>query len=436
LEHRERLLPHEEPITGTLTVVVDSHETGESHTSVYQNANELVRYYLQGYQITDTESHPDWIRRNFGRFHGDIGGPFASQKWKSHGLTRGSSYFYEKHDVDEAHPNGRYETTITYDGPLLPLAPNEMNWPTVNRSSDSSLDDFGATAISRCSPSNPSVDLGETIGEIFKEGIPALLGGTLRLWRGLSNRERRKAIGGEYLNYQFGWRPFVNDLMNFCSGVVDADGVFKRYEANSGKMVRRSYHFPEQKTTDIRVVEENISPWYSPSTTGLIDSSVSVKGTVYRTDQVSIRRWFSGAFIYYVPPPSDGIRNEMARAVIYARKTLGISLTPDTLWNLAPWSWAFDWFSNTGDMLSNWTDWAIDNQVLLYGYVMEHIIHTRTYSYIGATGMVGSSVPHDVVFVVETKTRRQATPYGFGLDWESFSPRQLAIIAALGLSRS
>jgi len=101
-----------------------------------------------------------------------------------------------------------------------------------------------------------------------------------------------------------------------------------------------------------------------------------------------------------------------------------------------PWSWAVDWFVDVGDILTNWTNWAIDGQVLLYGYIMEHKLHEKTYTYVGKTGFPGNVQPSGVKMVVETKIRRQATPYGFGLSWDGFSARQIAILTALGLSRS
>jgi len=66
---------------------------------------------------------------------------------------------------------------------------------------------------------------------------------------------------------------------------------------------------------------------------------------------------------------------------------------------------------------------------------MEHKTHRRTYTYAGPSNLAGC-VPADVSFVVETKRRIPATPYGFGLKWDEFSSRQKAIIAALGISRS
>jgi hypothetical protein len=154
------------------------------------------------------------------------------------------------------------------------------------------------------------------------------------------------------------------------------------------------------------------------------------------TTTVTKKQWFSGGFTYWFPMGSD-LRSSLARYAIEARKLLGLSLTPDSIWSVSPWSWAVDWFSDTNEFLTNWSNWAIDGQALAYGYVMEHSIARNTYTFSGPTGYYPSFVrPFDVSLVIETKQRRQATPFGFGLDWNGFSSVQTAIIAALGLSRS
>jgi hypothetical protein len=127
----------------------------------------------------------------------------------------------------------------------------------------------------------------------------------------------------------------------------------------------------------------------------------------------------------------------MGKHVGAASHLLGIELTPETLWNLAPWSWAVDWFSNTGDVVSNLTSWSSDGLVMHYGYMMEHSIVTRNYYSRGSRFLFanGSSAP-DLRFVTETKQRVRANPFGFNATWSGLSPVQTAIAAALGLSRS
>jgi len=328
------------------------------------------------------------------------------------------------------------EVSTAYSGPMLPVAPSFMSYPPYADSSDSTLNRLGTEAIAKVSPSNPVADLSTMLGELVREGIPALLGSTLRKWRGMSGKELRNSIGHEYLNVEFGWKPLVNDLRKVSRAIRDADSIWAQYERDAGKLVRRRYEFPVVTTEEVTLVRQDVSPWISPSGGVLSDPARNNQGKVYRIDKVTIRRWFSGAFIYYLPVTVHG-RGSVAMNVIQAKKLLGLSLTPDTLWNLTPWSWALDWFADTGDILQNWSNWAIDGQVLKYGYIMEHTVSERTYTFLGPTGFRAGGVrPYDQTLVSETKIRRQATPYGFGLKFGGLSLRQQAIVTALGLAKS
>jgi hypothetical protein len=126
----------------------------------------------------------------------------------------------------------------------------------------------------------------------------------------------------------------------------------------------------------------------------------------------------------------------MAQFATYADKVLGASLTPETLWNLAPWSWAVDWFSNTGDVLHNLQSFQSDGLVMRYGYMMVHTIVKDTYRLSSSNlGNDSSSGVSPLAYVTETKTRAKANPYGFGASWNGLSPHQLAILGALGITR-
>jgi hypothetical protein len=152
---------------------------------------------------------------------------------------------------------------------------------------------------------------------------------------------------------------------------------------------------------------------------------------------VERRVWFDGAFTYYLPKAEgDGPLGKWFNSLQKWKAVYGLTLDPEVVWNLAPWSWAADWFANTGDVISNVTDLMTDGLVMHYGYVMEHVVESDEIVLSGWTPQKGS-FPSDLKIVVvrETKTRLRASPYGFGLTFEDFSPRQLAILAALGISR-
>lgn len=121
-----------------------------------------------------------------------------------------------------------------------------------------------------------------------------------------------------------------------------------------------------------------------------------------------------------------------------ANIALGTDFNVSTAWEIMPWSWLADWFSDSGDFLRNITYLASDNLVLRYGYVMHTFSETRNIVQRNITPKplwfgIPETMTQQCVFTI--KTRHRATPYGFGLDVEAFSPRQWAILAALGLTK-
>jgi hypothetical protein len=122
----------------------------------------------------------------------------------------------------------------------------------------------------------------------------------------------------------------------------------------------------------------------------------------------------------------------------FARKAdllFGTTLTPEVLWNIGPWSWAVDWFANTGDVISNLSSVAKYGLVMPYGYMMETTIVKDTYT-LRENPLKQAITIRPLTFVTITKKRVRAHPFGFGVTWEGLSPLQLAILAALGISRS
>ncbi|DAD51816.1 maturation protein [ssRNA phage Gerhypos.3_5] len=391
-------------------------------------SNVAYSTYLSGSQVTDSQSHPSWRSRK-GRYVGDLGGPFFTRK-------KSAEFNSEPMSLSGSDPQPGFARAWGYYlGPIFPCAPSLLQFPPNPETSD--LSQLGATAMARCSPSRPSAPLSVFLAETIKEGIPHAIGGTLKAIRdATSGAERRKALGHAYLNVEFGWKPFIDDLLSIAKAVMRADELLAQFDRDSNKLVRRKYEFPPHREFSSVVLRNNVSPWTNPSSSLLTSGTVN-QGQVIRSYELTRRQWFSGAFVYYIDPKEiKSLRGQIARPIQQARHLLGLSLTPDVIWNLAPWSWAFDWFSNTSEVLQNWTDWAIDSQVLAYGYMMEHSIATYRYTFVGPTGYrtVGPR-PYDVVMTNEVKQRQQAHPYGFGMSDAALSLRQKAIVTALGLTK-
>jgi len=203
---------------------------------------------------------------------------------------------------------------------------------------------------------------------------------------------------------------------------------------DSGRVVRRRYSFPPISSIDETVTEGLSAAKVAGSDrSSLYNDAELFKGRVTRIRETTKAQWFSGAFTYHLPDYGSGLLGQARQA----NQLLGLSVTPEVMWNLTPWSWAVDWFSNVGDVIHNVQQMASNGLVLRYGYIMEHSIVSDTYMFSGPTGFKSSGVnPLVVKVVTETKLRRKATPFGFGLSLGGLSFAQKAILAALGMSRA
>lgn len=321
--------------------------------------------------------------------------------------------------------------------PLTACNPGAQQYPDFIPSSNADLDKKGAVAVSRCSPTNSVADAAVAVGEVFKDGLPKLI----NPFNWESKLKLFKSLGDEFLNVQFGWLPFISDIRKTAEAARRVNRALAQFERDAGRNVRRNYHFPTTRSIDVtRFAPDPYlphNPYYGQQGLGWVGDIYGTEGALIRTRETVRKTWFSGAFTYHMPSGYDS-RNAMDRAGLAAKLVFGADLTPQTLWEMAPWSWAVDWVTNAQEVLSNLSAHSEYGQVLRYGYIMEHSMVKDTYTYeIGPTAIKSEAIPVDpVVIVAETKIRRKANPYGFGVTWEGLSPIQGAILAALGISRS
>lgn len=369
---------------------------------------------LQGTQVTVSENHPGWRSRKAGA-SGDIGGPFhTSKQWCE--LIAGTPMLQGSGRIGTSGT----QRSLWYKGICVPDA--LIEFPPYANSSDAELRTWGTTAISACKPTNIFLDLSASLAELAKDGIPKLGAGS---WKTVTGTLRNVAKGD--LAIEFGWKPVLNDVINTFVARESADTLIKQYLRDSGKTVRRGYGPIDQSEE----THKEVSPWppFRQFTEYHTDKLFEPWGKTIRTHKVSKIRWFSGAFTYHLP--YNDKMEVMSAEAVKARGLINLELTPETLWELAPWSWAVDWVFPVDDLIGNLQDMSSDGLVLRYGYVMEHSISSYTYTYIGRNsqyvGVVRTSS--------EVKQRIQASPFGFGLDWNGLSPRQVAIAASLGITR-
>lgn len=302
----------------------------------------------------------------------------------------------------------------------------------------SELDADGATAISRVSPVNPTASLGVTLGEFRREGFPTLPG--IQSWKHRVGAAR--SAGSEYLNAVFGWKPLTSEIQNVAGAARNHRDVMSNYARNEGTNIHRRFDFsPEISRTEAEVGGGN-------PITGILSTqwlSADPNPTVVTVHHEVVRkRWFEGCFTYGGPGKVDNFNRHLE----FGKKAdaiYGLNLTPDLVWNLTPWSWAVDWFTNAGDVISNVTAFANAGLVMRYGYMMEETIETYSMNWSDGPFLVKGNKPGFTRRVrtgagsrgykTVRKSRSPANPFGFGVAWEGLSPTQLAITAAIGITR-
>lgn len=287
--------------------------------------------------------------------------------------------------------------------------------------SDFTLAGRGTTLIARSLPTNPAASLSTFLGELREDGLPHLPGSAARETTSVA-----RSAGSEYLNVEFGWLPFVSDLRKFAYAVKHSHEILSHYVKQSDKKIRVRYGFPSTSSTRVSYAGGFANP---------LGMNIAMTGSV--SEQTEDKTWFSGAFRYHVPV-GNSTWSRLARYEALSNHLLGSRITPETVWNVAPWSWAVDWFTNTGDVIHNISALATDGLVMQYGYAMNTVSSVCRYQY-KVVNPSSYGLPSDGLLSATYEQlwsrRIAANPFGFSATDLSLTKRQTAVLAALGLTR-
>jgi len=315
-------------------------------------------------------------------------------------------------------------------GPIIP-DPYGSSWGTFIDPPIADLGYYGPVAIERTRPTNPYENLSVALAELYREGIPEM---------GRSFQPRASAAlsakrsGQDWLAINFGWNPLLQDLAKTAKALAKHRQIISQFERDAGRLVRRTYRFPVQ--TDTKLLGKESGYLFRPSNTTEWDwcmKNRSLDGTVTHLQKTTNRVWFSGAYSYATSVDKTFI-GKLKRWERDMNHVLGTRLTPEVLWNLAPWSWLSDWTNSFGSTIANASAFQDDGLVLRYGYLMNESIRDHTMMISGPELYSGPSGPYIVTYRTTRKRRRKATPYGFGLRPDQFTDQQWSILGALGLS--
>jgi hypothetical protein len=395
---RERGGSSEWVIAGT-----NESASGVLATAVPRVAPRLVSHYVT-HEVCNDEIHPK---------HPNEGGPFDCRKvvfdyQPSASVVVGQDFTYQQYGVT-------YVSRAKYSGVYYVPPPNGMLLPN---SCVAEAKSYGATAWSRMTPAKPKVSLGVFLAELRDFKAMLKLANKLKSYRDL---------GGKYLNVEFGWKPFISDVRRLYASIIALDDQIARLRKQNGAWMKHGGNLAS--TVDFSSTDCN-----ELDSLSYVDQVI---GKQYTTTKLEC--WCEGKFRYYIPG-LDNPRWGRAKAIL---KLWDLDIGPSQLYELIPFSWLFDWFANFGDIVKNYCTSVEDNVAAKYAYVMLHKSHEvkrevsfRTRFRSGQyTGYKYTSNKARTTVIQDSKTRVVANPFGFSFNFGDITPRQIAILAALGLSR-
>jgi hypothetical protein len=399
---------------GPVTFVADTVISDQETTS-YRSGQEDFEAELQAFgQVT---SNPLTGTGVFSKVDG--GHEFQTVK-RQHTLN--------KPKVDLKYP-GSYPWA-RFQGALVPISTGSLvvGYPTVPPLDISDVKYYGTKAIAQTIPTNPASNLSQALGEIVVDKeLPQVK--TMEL-AGIAHYKGRLTdiVSKGYLSYVFAFAPASNDVRKLMIAVQNSYKIISQFKRDAGRQVRRRYRFDDVIEDGQTTVSNSNIPYLNS-----FDLSGSSWDAIY-TQYVRKETWFSGSYLYHLPV-DNSLLGKMEYFNSLANRVLGSDFTPETIWKLAPWSWLVDWFANISDVFHNTVRMQDDNLVLRYGYLMRRTTAVNQFTIPGVRFEGRRLGPVTRTFSVVRKERWRATPYGFGLNPQSFSEGQWAILTALGISK-
>lgn len=253
----------------------------------------------------------------------------------------------------------------------------------------------------------------------------------------------------QFLNEEFGWKPFISDLLQLHDAFVNSSKYIGDLVRDNGVYVRKSKVFSDEDVTSSSVAsfaDSGTIP--SSSIRGpdglplckLMSTPVgSQLGYCSFSSRTKTRIWGAGSFRYYRPEFDSSLFNDSSWNYVNTVRQLmtlyGLRISPTLLYKIYPWTWAVDWFTGLGKHIERLDDFVQDGIVAKYLYVMETIekVITKT----SVLNFYDFPVTVDFQRSYTKKIRENAdSPYGFNAPWNILSPRQWAILGAIGITRS
>lgn len=192
------------------------------------------------------------------------------------------------------------------------------------------LQDWGWKILAKCNPARPHVGVPQAIGEL--KDLPSLV-------RGWGQSLLRRIAKG-HLSWRWGIKPMLGDVHKLCHFVDAANKRFRELKRlrDVGYIKKRCGLGTETFSGD-------------PYDVLLHSEAFTIDGR--RQNHFSRKSW--GSVNWKVQSSSPILEMEDRELMSFTRRTIsGINShgALEAAWELLPWSWFLDWFSNTGTLIS------------------------------------------------------------------------------------
>jgi hypothetical protein len=276
--------------------------------------------------------------------------------------------------------------------------------------------EIATKVLANTNPGRSTFSVPTAVGEL--KDLPGLLRQTGRFVKRFSKGPPPgpSELGGWYLGYRFGWAPLLNDfkkLVDFTA-MVDkrVDELNRLYD--KGGLKRRVNIYTSVKTDDDTSIHH--------SAIGLF---------IYcRIDKKTKRKVW--ATVRWTPTSRPRYRDNSEQRNEARRLVGGINPygAVETAWELLPWSWLIDWFTNIGDYIgsrNNSVPAVHSNVCIMRNFETEHRV--------SRTDSINEIEGGDGTVIYETKARSVVSGPSITAGLPFLSAGQWSILGALALNR-
>lgn len=242
-----------------------------------------------------------------------------------------------------------------------------------------------------------------------------------------------------YLAVEFGWLPLLSSIRQFIDLYHNLEKYLTQLLRDDGRDVHRRRYYATHDKTKVSKSNNYVGAGPNndlPNPHPLLSvNDVPVSWEVDVTHSYAI--WAVGTYLYHLPRGTK----DLAYLKHLANRLAGFRVTPGQVYDLVPWTWLIDWFTNAGDIIH-----SMDPGVGEDGAYSDFCLmgEKRTIVNLVASISCSTAKPNPQPFklslpctcVISSKARSVSGPFNFtGNDWSEFSDFQKSILAAIGLTK-